>query len=327
MIAVDENGAFRFGRYEQPFERLNFHEADLSDVSGWWGRPQSGWLGRTVRRMRLKKWHYVGICHPEYYLCAAVADLGYVGNTFCYLVERESGECYQTEALLPLGLGVQVADTARGSTQAKGIQLQHEGFEWTLELDVRLKGNPLRARLTFPAGKPLSLLYPLHSNRAAHTHKEVAVPCQGHLWWKDRTVDLGNALAGIDYTHSYANRRTDWHWLFLTGTLTDGSIFGLNLSEKLYRDAENFVWLQGEPHHVGGARIVPSTGAEWRINGPQIDIAFHPLGERCQNVRVGLIGSQFRQPYGEAEGSITVAGESHKIASAFGVAEEHHALW
>ena len=101
--------------------------------------------------MRLKKWHYLSATHPDFYLCAAIADLGYVGNTFCYLVDRRSGRKFETESLRPLGWGVQVGGNSRAESLARGIRIAHLDNRWLCELDLNLEGKSLRAEVSFPA--------------------------------------------------------------------------------------------------------------------------------------------------------------------------------
>ncbi len=327
MQAVDSQGQFLFGRFETPLNMLNFADADLSDVSSWWGRPQTGWLGRTVRRMRLKRWHYFSVCHRDLFLCAAVADVGYMGNTFCYLVDRHTGRKNERESLIPLALGVQVGAASERPSRARGMRFSHREHHWFCELDLHIEGRPLRAHWRMPSVPPLCLLYPLHQNRAAYTHKEVGSPCSGQVVWNGETLDLDGAVGGMDYTCSYADRHTVWKWLFLTGELVDGRRFGLNLSECLYESAENYLWLEEQITPLGSVHFVPSDEGCWRIHGEALDIEFRPLGRRRQDVNFGLVRSSFQQPYGEAVGWFRVGAETFAIATAFGVAEDHEALW
>jgi len=327
MNAVNPDGHFRFGKFEEPFTQLDFHLADLSDVSAWWGRPQTGWLGRTVRRMRLKKWHYVSVTHPEFYLCAAIADVGYMGNTFCYLVDRRSGRKYERESLRPFGWGVQVGRTSQEESLAPGMRIGFSEGRWVCRLELNLQGKPLKAELSFQAGTPLCLLYPLHQNRGAYTHKEIGEPCSGWVKWDNEPFALDEARGALDYTHSYADRRTNWKWLFLTGRLVDGRCFGLNLSELLYGEAENCLWLDGQTHALGEVHFESPREGDWSIAGERVQLQFQPLGKRQQDVNLFLVRSAFVQPYGEAVGTLRCEEETLDVASAFGVAEDHQAVW
>ena len=322
--AVDENGRFRFGTYSEPLTRLNFQDADLSDVGAWWGRPGPGWLGTLVRRMRLKRWHYLCLQKEDLFLAVAVAHVGYVGNVFVYLVD--SGRKFEMECLVPLGLGVSVGAASRQRSTYSGIEIDFQD-NWLCRLDVKLEGRPLRADFQLKPTVALALLHPLHENRAAYTHKEVGNPGAGWLEWEGRRVDLTESLGGVDYTCSYADRHTKWRWVFLTGYTTDGRRFGLNGAEMLYGEAENYVWLDDRRYPLGHLRFtIPRMGA-WGIDGPLARLSFTPQGFRSQNVNYGLVKSRFSQPFGSAVGTIRVGSETVEIAHAFGVCEDHDALW
>lgn len=323
--AVDEDGLFRFGAYPEPLSQLNFNDADLSDVRAWWGRPQKGLLGRLVRRMRLKQWHYVCVNHPECFLAVAVAQLGYVGNVFVYLVEN--GRKFETERIIPLGLGIRVGASSRQKSTYSGIEIGFGQEHWTCRLDVKLEGRPLKAEMKLQPTDVLALLHPLHQNRAAYTHKEVGNECAGWVEWGRQRIDLKGSLGGIDYTCSYADRHTEWRWIFLTGRTRDGRRFGFNGAERLYGDAENYVWLDGVRSPVGALRFTIAPQGPWGIDGPGANLLFAPSGCRAQNVNYGLVRSRFLQPYGVATGTVSLAGETIELGNVFGVCEEHDALW
>lgn len=323
--AVDENGRFRFGVFSEPFRHLAFDRADLSDVSAWWGRPGCGWLGQLIRRLRLKRWHYLCLVHDDLFLAVALAHLGFAGNVFVYLVEN--GRKLEMNRLVPLGLGVSVGASSRQRSTYSGIEIAYQD-RWYCRLDVRLEGQPLRADICLEPTEPLALLHPLHSNRAAYTHKEVGNIGAGWLEWEGQRRDLTGSLGGVDYTCSYANRHTRWRWVCLTGYARDGRSFGLNGSQLLYGEAENYVWLDNRRHPLGPLHFeVGAEGGAWRIEGPTVRLVFTPHGAREQNASYGVVRSRFLQPYGSAVGTITVAGNRVEIAQAFGVCEDHDALW
>ena len=68
----------------------------------------------------------------------------------------------------------------------------------------------------------------------------------------------------------------------------------------------------------------------WRIRDEEgvVDLSFHPLGARQEDVNYGVIVSRFHQPFGRFEGSVRGAdGARHTLVDAFGVTEEHFARW
>jgi hypothetical protein len=51
-----------------------------------------------------------------------------------------------------------------------------------------------------------------------------------------------------------------------------------------------------------------------------------PFGARAENINAAVMKSIFTQPFGEYNGTVTVVGTTEKF-TAWGVAEEHSAVW
>jgi len=295
------------------------------------GRPRPGLLGRLVRRMRKKEWHYVSAVTRECFLGVAVAQLGYVANVFAYFVDRETATMVETEVLSPLGLGVKIAGSSvDGATTWGGqsVSLAWHGGGWDCALALRLARRPLNATLRVEADRAVALLYPLGSNRAAYTHKEAGNRCSGTLEYGGRRYSL-DGHAAMDWTRSFANRRTEWNWLCLAGTSTDGRRVGVNASARVYGDAENFAWVDGAPLALGEVRfeVPPDPLKPWKISGERIALEFTPLGQRAQNTNLGLVTSRFTQPFGTARGELRLPDGIVPLRDIFGVVEDHLAVW
>jgi hypothetical protein len=68
----------------------------------------------------------------------------------------------------------------------------------------------------------------------------------------------------------------------------------------------------------------------WRISDREglVELSFHPLGERRENVDLGLVVSRFHQPYGRFEGVLRDrGGRAYPLDDVFGVTEQHFARW
>ncbi|HPB98960.1 MAG TPA: DUF2804 family protein, partial [Polyangiaceae bacterium] len=67
----------------------------------------------------------------------------------------------------------------------------------------------------------------------------------------------------------------------------------------------------------------------WKIGTADgaVDLSFRPLGERRENLRLGLIRSVFHQPFGVFSGTIHAHGQMVRIDDAWGICEDHDALW
>jgi len=317
-----------YGRYRHPIPRPNI--------------AAPGRLGA----LRLKEWHYSSVLTERFFVAFDLVQLGYVANAFCYLVDRRDPEVlHEYEALSPLGRGLRFAPSSvlgMTSWKHRGARLS-VGWDkgWGVTLAVPLSGGRLEAELLIEPRESLALLHELEPERAAYTHKAAALPTTGFLRWRGERWPIKQGLACLDWTRSAALRETRWKWLSFSTTLDDGRTVGLNLSAEVSDDGagnsrENALWIDGLVETVGGVTFtLPSDPKQepWRIRsrrGPEIDLTFDPLGARSQKIKLGLIESNFVQPYGMLRGTICPEGakdDKLQIEGAFGVVEDHLAIW
>ncbi len=318
------DGAYAFGRYRTPILDPSFPIGSL-------------------RRLRLKQWHYTSIATDRFFVAFGLVQLQYVANIFVYLVDRERPDPPALyERLAPFGLGLSMAESSISGT----TRFRHKGDRveiayddsYHLRVDVGLEGGagPSRLKLSggFELAESLALLHPLAPERPAYTHKAAGLRCHGTLSFGDHRVDLKDALATLDWTRSMADRHTTWKWASLAGRSLSGREVGLNLSAEVYEDEagisrENAVWIDGRVTCLGAVDFeMPSESCceDWRIRSPgddSVDLTFRPLGARHADVDYRLVSSRFVQPYGLFNGR--VAGE--ELRDVFGVVEDHDARW
>ncbi len=289
---------------------------------------------------RLKEWSYFSLATDTHFVAFAVVQLGYAANLFCYVVDRRSRAMWQTEALSPLGRGLTIAESSRhGTTQwvrgATRVAMTATELGWHLELALQLDGKALNGTADVTQGEGLALAYPLAPGRVAYTHKDAGMPARVQLNFDGQPLPHAG-LATLDWTRSAALRTTRWNWASTATLLPDGRRLGLNLSAHVYDDAqgaslENALWLDGQLHVLGGVTFsLPASPAVevWHIRGDHVDLAFSPLGARQQRVNLGLVRSQFVQPYGHFAGTLRLPdGGQLSLPPAFGVVEDHFAVW
>lgn len=325
--ALGSGAGWAFGRYRQPIA-----EPSLGPGERW-------------RALRTKEWHYHSVVDARWFLGVAVVQLGYLANAFLYLVEREApSRRREYEALSPLGRALDFAPSS-----VKGTTRWHKGRDrisirydsgWQLELDVPLGAERLMGELRIEPRESLAVAFPLAPDRPAYTHKAAGLPASGSLRLGRRAIELDQALATLDWTRSLARRHTRWKWASFAGRSSDGRAIGLNLSSDVYDEPagvshENALFVDGVTHSLGGVEFVlpedPETGA-WRIRsreGSELELEFQPLGARKQKLDLLLLRSDFVQPYGTFRGEIrprSLAGPV-RVDGAFGVVENHDALW
>jgi hypothetical protein len=295
---------------------------------------------------RLKHWQYTSLLTETHFVAFAVAQLGYVANWFAYVVELGSGRMWQSQALAPLGHGLVMAPSSvRGQTiwrrRGDRLSVAHREDAFELDLDCGIEGRRLRGQARVSLGQGLAMVHPLtqetarKNRKVAYTHKDAAMPAELSLTWGGTALP-STGLATLDWTCAVALRHTSWNWASLAHRLPDGRRVGLNLSAKVYlddagRQLENAVWLDGRLHLLGNVSFaLPREPAvePWRIHGDDLDLRFVPLGARHEHVHLGLVRSDFVQPFGRFSGWLQVpGGDRLTLDQSFGVVEDHDALW
>ena len=294
---------------------------------------------RSWRRYRLKEWHYVSFTTEEWYVAVGLVQLGYIGNLFCYAVDRIQKRCaVEYVSLSPLGRALSLAPSSvRGTTSWKSRAATvsiaaNDG--WAVDLDIPLGAERLRGRAHIESRDSLAMLHRLGPQRVAYTHTAAGWPASGYLELGPRPIRLDGALAASDWTRSQASRVTEWKWASLSGLLHDGTAIGLNLSADVYDDAkghsvENALRIDGKVRPLSGVRFeMPSDPKTKRwvirsLDTDEVDVEFEPLGAREEHRNFGLVRTDFVQPYGRFAGRVC----GHDITGCFGVVEAHVSVW
>jgi hypothetical protein len=324
--ALLSDAGWAFGRYRHP----------IAD-------PSLG-TARGLRRLRTKEWHYHSVVDDAWFVGVAVVGLGYVASAFLYLVERSHPtRRREYEALSAFGRALSFAPSSiRGETRWEhGRNRIAIGYRegWRLQIDVALAGERLTGQIEIEPRQSLAVAFPLEPDRPAYTHKAAGLPARGELRLGTRSIELDNALATLDWTRSIARRRTRWKWASFAGRASDGRSIGLNLSALVYdrpegSSHENALFVEGVTHGLSGVIFDvppdPERGT-WHIRSreeSELELEFQPLGARKQKLDLGIVRSNFVQPYGSFRGRIQPEGmDPIVLDEVFGVVEDHDALW
>ncbi len=343
---IGANREIHFGRFDQPI-----------------AKPAIAALGRQCRA-RTKRWQYTSLTLAEHFVAIAVADLGYAAHAFVYVVRHpqdpgspqraiEHASLTLTQSLRP---ALHMAESSIAGTSTWRRRGEHIAITWRthgrsvavtavpgwhLDLDWPLGTQRLRGQIVVDrpvASRCLALVHPVAPNQPAYTHKEAGLPAVVDLRFGDEAI-VGPAVATIDWTVGWMSRETRWKWTSAAWLTPDGRRAGLNLSAQVYDDdaghsRENAVWLDGQLWPLRGVRYdVPANPASepWRIRslgGDEVDLTFHPRGARSERLNVGLIVSEFVQPYGSFTGRIRAPnGPDLSLDGVFGVVEDHLSRW
>lgn len=302
--------------------------------------------------LRLKEWHYVSVSTPRHFFACAIVRLGYAAKMFAYLVDREHPDrTVEASTLHPLSLGVRFASSSiagrtvwhKGNRSLQIEYVQNPTPGWNLDVNLELGSVVLQGQLHIEDAEALALLYKLPTGNPAYTHKAAGLFLRGKLTANGQPIELTDAMAGIDWTRSVALRQTRWLWSALQGVTPQRQRVGLNLSALVYDDEngnsqENALWVDGKVYPLGGVQFVlPKDPRKqpWRIHSrsggtKEVDLLFTPLGTREEHVHLGLIKSDFIQPYGTYQGTVcpTDSGiPSLSVGGLFGVVETHESVW
>jgi hypothetical protein len=310
--------------------QLGVYRTPFADVE----MSTKGW-----KRYRLKEWHYVSFTTDEWFVALGLVQLGYVANLFAYAVDRREGECVaEYGELSPMGRALSFAPSSiagRTTWRNRNAYASIEADDgWTVELDLPVGAERLSGRARIETRESLAMLHRLGPNRVAYTHKAAGWPASGELTLGGRRIRLDGGLAASDWTRSQANRVTEWKWVSVNGFLEDGTSVGLNLSAQVYEDerghsVENALFVDGRVRHLSGVRfLVPSSpqSQTWRIaslEGSEVDLEFEPLGAREEHTNLGLMRTDFVQPYGRFTGHVC----GLDFTGLFGVVEVHLSVW
>jgi hypothetical protein len=250
----------------------------------------------------LKRWCYVGVYGPDLMLCAGTAHVGPLGQGFWAMWDRRAGVLESETVLVRTG---RVRVTPR---------------------DVAVHSGGVRMELAVsPIGEPVEVVSP-HGRSYIWTRK-TPVRVHGHatLGMEVRPIS-GTGL--VDESAGYHARETAWEWSAGVGTSVDGWPVVWNLVRGVH-DAETMsertVWIHGRPIEAPPVRFSTDLDEVWGQDGSLL--RFEEEASRMRNENLGLIRSDYVQPFGRFQGTLPGGIELSDHEPALGVMERHRARW
>jgi hypothetical protein len=246
----------------------------------------------------LKAWTYVGAYGPELMLCAASARVGPVRIAWWAVWDRDARRL--------------VERTARG--------------RGGVEVDPRrltVNGRAVRLELALGDGAAVEVVSP-HGRQYAWTRKRAGVPARGWiaLGGARRELDL---RAIVDESVGYHARHTAWRWSAGVGVAASGEPVAWNLVDGVHdapQASERTVWVAGEPHEVGPVAFADDLSAVVPPSGRPLRFTAEAVRARRENL--GLLRSEYEQPFGTFAGELPAAGP---LREGWGVMERHDVRW
>lgn len=329
-------------------------------------RPGRAWQGRfgypdtsallstspnrfTLRRLKEKRWCYIGVFHPDIILGCAIVHLGYICSAFAFAFDRINARMIEHNFVLP-PLGQVRYDRSpekgicRFRNRSDHLYLSHQPDpHQPHQIRSRLGSGKNRLRAEIDLNQPAARLFPMHflmpmnANARAFTTKAAGYHATGFIEINNDRIELDpdTSFAVLDWTNGFYPRKTFWNWACGAGRTEKNDMIGFNFSRGVYRYGrlENVIWMNGRPFQTGPVVFEYNSRSPmvpWKIHDPNgtFSMIFRPEGIRSADENFGLVQSRFIQPCGTYEGWIkTGSGEKTPFKNITGVAEEHFAKW
>lgn len=328
-----------YGTFAEPFREINLLDIDLEMN----GRK----VPRLVRDFRLKEWEHFGIITDDYYFGMVIFDAKFMGTSFFYMFDRNTGDFFEHERT-SVGGPVRVArELWHGNCYFRNVGYCME-FENRLDsgmhrLRVEIKGRrgrpPVNAEIyvleDLDKLQPLVQVSPISPDRPLYTHK-AAAPVDGKVTVGDKEVRLHpeKDIGIMDVQKTFYPYRTFWNWSTFAGYDERGRLIAMNCCKNFIEQDqeynENCTWLDGRITLLGPATLdfdKRDLMKSWRITTSDLgglDLEFKPEGERHGRINAGVLMSDFHQPFGKFYGRMPGPdNERVSVEGPFGLCEWH----
>lgn len=287
-------------------------------------------VNRIARVRTQKRWLWCGVMNDDIALGLAIVRTGYAANVFCWVYgEPQTEFLADISRVLPV-FAVEVAPTpperglvARYRAIVEGVEVSRVGQQW------RIRGTVGDVHLDLEIdehGVPMTAICPTATDPPGVnvTRKQVVARAAGTVRVGTERFALQDATALLDHSHGLLPRETNWQWAIGAGTFTDdASPVGFNFVAQFNDGLENAIWLGAEPSAAGHVEFtIPPERGPWRVRGERVDLELVPTQWRAQDLDLGVVVSDYLQPFGAWRG--TIDGRS---VEARGVAELHRSVW
>ncbi|MCZ2356971.1 MAG: DUF2804 domain-containing protein [Bacteroidia bacterium] len=281
-----------------------------------------------VRYFKRKSWIFMGVQTAEYLLGFAIADAGYIGTAFTYCYDVQNNQYWEEKITRPWAFGAKFDPNLKTSWKLANWNIEHSQGG----LRFQFLGKKIQLSIVVPElGTGVSIIAPAFPNPFHFTWKNMLLPAFVELQTPLGKHTFEGNYAAIDFSKGYPPPRTFWNWASCTGTTQFQQKIAINLVSDFNNGLENVIWFGDNLYSTGQAIFhyrKPLQKSKWHIHSLDncVSLDFQPLEARSESINLGLIKSQFMQPFGRFSGNIQFPN-SHEFFSGFGVTEEHLAIW
>jgi hypothetical protein len=317
---------FQLLQHGKPIEFGRYKNLITKPTTSFW--DDDGFALMKRRRTQRKTWIFYGVYTKDLFAGIAIVDAGIVSTAFAYFYVPSENLFIEDKMTMPLGfkssfdpamtdewkLGKYSIRTTNGK-----MSLNYNG-KFKLEMTAHLQDNGV------------SIVAPSQDDRPFNfTYKDLTIPTEVNIEYQNKSFSVNGAYGAIDFTKGYPPRATEWNWSSAIGKTETGKTIAFNIVDKFNKNMENILWLDGERIILSDASFQYGPDLKkdiWKIQTKDqiINMQLQPFGARAENINAAVMKSIFTQPFGEYNGTVTVVGTTEKF-TAWGVAEEHSAVW
>ncbi len=304
-------------------------------------------LLHSLQRFRVKRWDYYGLITPTHFYAFTLADLGYAGQVFAYIVDFAARSHHEETLTIPLAHGISLP---RNSTEGisrydgKAVRMTFQAETAGRRLSItwpNFGGADLAAEIFLhlpPTHESLVITIPIHKNRFYYNRKINCLPAEGWIESGGQRLELrpDTHLGNLDWGRGVWEYKSFWVWASASGFLPDQRCVGLNLGfgfGDTSAATENALILDGRVHKLGRVDFTYDSGnfmEPWHMVAPdgRLDLTFTPFLDRTAATNLLIITSEVHQMFGHYRGTaVTDDGQAVKLEGLVGFAEEHRAKW
>lgn len=300
-----------------------------------------GWTRRPLHRANLrgwgraKRWEYWGIVTPRHIVGLVASSLDYAGVHGVYVLDRETGEELERDAVVPFARGARFPErSGEGEVAVRGGGVAVGSRHDTSGTLLRAKADGVFVDLEIPlpdGHESLGVVIPWSENRFQYTVKDVGRPVRGRLSLPSGEYEVGEgAFAVLDHGRGKWPYRMTWNWaaasgrnlaLQLGGKWTDGT-----------GQTENALFVDGRLHKIADELDWTYDRTDWlrpwTIEGPRVQVEFHPFHERVAHTELLIVGTDTHQCFGYFTGRVQADdGTWIDVEGLEGWAEEARQRW
>jgi hypothetical protein len=334
-LLTPEGSLAQIGWSRQPLLDCNLEAAHFYSV-------------RPFQHLRIKRWDYYAVFTPRTFFSATIADLGYAGNIFVYVMNLKTGELHEEGLVIPFGNGVQLPrNSTEGSSHFKSKKVSLDFYVTATNRSLSVSwpdfhaGRGIKAEINLhcpPGYESLAIVIPIGKKRFYYNRKINCLPAEGNIKYGESIEMLNptNSIGSLDWGRGVWKYQSYWNWASSSGFLPDGRTVGLNLGcgfGDLSKAGENALILENRVHKFEQIEFEYTTGEymkPWKFSDPvgRLELIFTPFKERIARTKLGIIDSEVHQMFGSYNGrAVADNGEVIWLNELIGFAEEHHARW